>query len=469
MRLLRRLSGAAIVAGVVGLAILGGALAVISIQTAMALALLVLLLGLHSYSRRAGLIGLWTLWLLVPALRRLLALAEIGPSADPLALAPFVATGMLALLELQRARMSPAARMTLAIGALGFLIGAPMGLFEDPLAFAFGLTAYMAGLLGFVLGWSDRREGSRLTLVQVLGFVLPLIAVYGVLQYFLPLFAWDSNWLSSVDLVSIGAPEEGRIRIFSTLNSPGTLAPVLVLGILLGLGALRNVRIAVPTLTLLTVALALTFVRSAWLALVVGLLVYTVAARSRSVGKVVAVVAVCLVALLVVGGSNPTTQAFTQRITSLGDPGEDISAQARLRFTGELLPTAIGQPIGAGVGQAGLSVRLEDGQGNEGVETTDNGYLALIYQLGAVGFLLVTIAMFRGVLAAVRGVRASRPSERLVGASILAALVALLVVQAAGDMLYGVTGVAFWYLAGAAFANEARDSEDERAVRQASG
>jgi hypothetical protein len=460
------LGNAAAIAAAALAALVAGAFAVRSLQAAAALALLVLVVAVHGQSRRAGLVSLWTLWLLAPALRRLLALVDGAPSADPLALLPFVATGAIALIELRRTTMSKAARTTMLAGGLGILIGAPMGLLADPMAFAFGLAAYLAGLSAIVLGWGDGREGGRqLTLTEVLLVGLPPLAAYAILQYFFPLPAWDSHWVDTADLASLGSPQEGHIRVFSTLNSPGTFGLVLALGVLLGLGVRRRAAIAVPATAVVLTALALTFVRSAWLSLVLGVIVFAAAARGRAAGKVVAVIAVCLVAVVVVGGSNPTTKAFTQRITSLGELSDDDSAQDRLAFSSELLPTAVGQPLGAGVGQAGLSVRLDEGSGSESLESTDNGYLALIYQLGLVGFLLVAFAMARSVLAAIRGLGSAGGLDRQAGAALLATLVALVVSQAAGDVLYGITGAVFWYLAGVAFANE--EHREEEASREA--
>lgn len=466
---LRLLSNDAFVAaGIAAIAVVGGAFAVRSLQAAVALALLVLLAAIYSRSRRAGLISLWTLWLLAPALRRMLALAVETPSADPLALLPFVATAGIALIELRRTNMSRPARIAISLATLGFLIGAPAGLAADPLAFGFGLTAYLAGVSALILGWGDRREGGTLSLVKVLAIGLPPIAVYGVLQYLIPLTSWDSNWVETVDLASIGAPQAGHIRIFSTLNSPGTLGLVLAVAIVLvlGLGLRRRGSVTLLATLPLIVALGLTFVRSAWLALVLGVLVYAASVRGKTAGKLVAVIAVCLAALIVAGGSNPTTRAFTQRVTSFGSLGQDESAQDRLKFTQELLPAATSRPFGAGVGQAGLAARLEEHKGQESLTTTDNGYLALLYQVGPFGFLLVSIAMGMGVVASVRALGDGGDDEesRMEHASILAALVVLLVAQAGGDMLYGISGAIFWYLAGVSFATRRRTASQSEGV-----
>jgi len=187
---------AAIASAVAVIALLGGAFAVRSLQVAAALALLIALLAVHSHSRRYGMIGLWAIWLLSPWLRRVLALAGESPLADPLALLPFVATAMLALVELRRSSLSREARAAVGLAAAGFLIGAPMGMLADPLAFGFGMTAYLAAVSAFVLGWGDGCEGRRPTLVDALLYGLPVLAAYGIVQYFAPLSSWDASWVS---------------------------------------------------------------------------------------------------------------------------------------------------------------------------------------------------------------------------------------------------------------------------------
>ena len=445
---------------IAALALAGGAAAVASAQTAVALALLVLLIAVHGRSRTVGMMMLWTYWLGVPALRRALDLVVDAPSADPLSLLPIVGTAALALLELRSAQLTPAAVRLIAAAAAGLVLGVPMGLLADPLAFAFGAAAYGAGLLAFVLGWVEARDTREPTLGRTLMVAGVPLALYGITQYFMPLTSWDQNWVDSADLGSIGAPQEGHIRVFSTLNSPGTAAAVFALAILFALALRARPLTRAVALIPLPVALGLTFVRSIWLSLVIGLLVYAAAARGKAAGRVVGVVAVVLVAVVVVGGSHPTTRAFTERVTSLGDPSSDVSAQERLQFTNELLPTALQQPLGAGLGQAGLALRLQEESDSDLLTATDNGYLALLYQVGPAGFLLVMAAIAACVAAAARTVRRSQ-GDRSQHAVILAALVMLLVAQASGDILFGITGAVFWYLAGLAYAGSADLTDPE--------
>ncbi len=428
-------------------ALMAGAMAVKSAQLAVAGTLLLLLFAIRVESRSAGLATLWLYWLLIPLVRRVVDLISASPAADPLSLLPFACTGLLAVMELRENRLSARARTILTIAAAGFLIGLPIGLTVDPAATTFAATAYLAGLSAFVIGWGDEvRPGPGSSFERILLAALIPLSLYGIAQYFYPLTAWDDNWVTSTDLGSIMAPQEGHIRIFSTLNSPFTFAILLAVGILFIVSLRKRLTSALLYLVPVSVALALTFVRSAWLSLVIGLIVYAAAAKGKAAGKTVAVILLCLVGVIVLGSSNPTTKAFTDRITSLGDP-DDLSAKERLETTNRLLPESVREPLGSGLGQAGLASNLSESK-EKGVVDVDNGYVSLIYQVGPIGFLMVVWALFGCVWAAFRALGRASPPDRYRRAAVLAILVMLLVANASADVLFGLPGVIFWYLAG---------------------
>jgi O-antigen ligase len=275
----------------------------------------------------------------------------------------------------------------------------------------------------------------------------PALSAYGCYQYFGGLPAWDETWLSSVDFITTGAPEEGHIRVFALLNSPGTFAGVL------GLAACAYLTSrAVGPWRLLAagaviMALALTYVRSAWVALIAAALVYVVITRGRGAGRVVTAAAACVLLVIALGAIAPGTgDAISERFSTLGSPQEDRSANDRVNLRLSLIPEAAAAPLGHGLGQAGEATRLG---GYTGLIHSDNGYLALLYQVGAVGFLLVAAAVagFCGPL--FRKVCRDRGRDPT-GAFLATALAFLFVLLSAGDVLYGVTGVMFWYLLGRA-------------------
>lgn len=446
--------GAAGIVAAVVIAVVGGVLVVHSTQLALTMTLLLLLLAARIQSRTAGLSLMWSYWLLAPLLRRVLD-NSIGPvSPDPLSLLPFLATALLAAIELRHTHLDQRARTILTLGTIGFLIGAPLGLIADPTAAGFAIFAYGTGLSAFILGWGDGQlpDGTG-TLQKIVMYVLPVLAIYGLAQYFFSLTSWDAHWVATTSLNSLGSPQEGHVRIFSTLNAPFIFAAVLGVGLLLGLAQRRRGGLAPVITVLLVVALALTFMRSVWLGTVIGLIVFAAAARGRAAGRIVMIVGICLFALIVVGNSNPTTKAFTERVTSLGDVEKDRSAQERLETTNQLFPVALRQPLGEGAGQAGMASELSGGQeANSRIATVDDGYLSLMFQDGPFGFLLVAAALILSVGAAIKAVGSATEEERQSRAAVLATLIMLLVALAAGDILFGLPGVMLWYLCGTAVA-----------------
>ena len=60
------------------------------------------MIALHQYNRQWGIIALFAFWFIAPGLRRVLGLMTGYLESDPLSLAPFLATGAIAGLELLR-------------------------------------------------------------------------------------------------------------------------------------------------------------------------------------------------------------------------------------------------------------------------------------------------------------------------------------------------------------------------------
>lgn len=429
-------------AGAIGASVLVAALTLVSPQLGATAALCGLVVGIYIRHPPSALILLWSLWLLAPMLRRIFALLQGTPAADPLSLAPFIATGVIGALELLRSGQSRRVRLMIGLVGAALLIGIPAGV-GSPDSLAFALASYSAALVAFLLGYREGASSLRtLSLRRALLIALPPIAVYGILQYTLPLSAWDQNWLDSVDYVSIGAPEEGKLRVWSTLNGPGTLAGVLALGVVLIIGARRVTRWEALTGVLAMFCLALTFVRSAFVALVFGLLVLIITGGPATRRRVGAFAAICVVGVAGFAGLGSTGTAFRDRVLSVGETSTDQSARARVTRL-DLVPESVLRPGGAGLGSAGEASKLG---GPGGLAAPDNGLLSLLYQLGPAGLLLIL-----GVMAWLvsLGVAARRdPATGGLAAVILSAIGVFLALELFGDALYGITGAMFWFLAG---------------------
>jgi hypothetical protein len=431
--------------------VLGWALT-LSLQAASAFVVVVVVVAVHQYNRQWGIVAVFAVWFLAPGLRRLLGLETGYVDSDPLSLAPFLATGAVAALELVRVHVPTSIRRTLLVAAGGFAIGLPVGLVAGPRSAVYAFVAYLAGVSGAVLGAGERVSLGDSTLRRVLLFGMPPIAAYAILQHVSALPAWDQAWLDATDFSSIGIEDGADVRVFASLNSPGTLAPLLGLALLCCLTVHRARTLAVAGAVLLAVALSLTFVRSAWVALIVAGLAHVIASRGHSARLILGSGAVLVAATLALAPVSSTAHDVVERFQSIADFRGDTSSNERRATLGGTLPVAAGAPFGHGLGSAGEASKLT---GDSFLRAPDNGYLSLIYQVGPIGFLLVMGALALILRAAWTGARTPGPGQEL-RLLLFAMLVFLLVILTSGDAFYGVTGVILWFIAGQVLAYDFR-------------
>jgi hypothetical protein len=426
-------------------------LTLISLQAAATVGICLMIVCVYSRSRSVGMTLLWTFWLAAPMIRRLFGLEGSYLSADPLALAPFLATAGCVVLEIAQGGISRRALIVTAVALAGYVLGIPAGL-HNASSMVFSLFAYGSAVGALLLGYREaQRSGGEFSLRTVLLAFGPLLAVYAIIQYVGPLPRWDEVWLQSVNFTTTGSPLVGHIRVWSTLNSPGTFAAMASLAVICYLASKRFSAFTAVGLGIVLIALALSFVRAAWVAVVIGLLVLALGSRGRSSGRVLGAVAAVVGIVLALAATSPTVGAVLNRADTLGATGGDTSAKARISRPQTVIPMAAKRPGGFGLGSAGESSRLSPSS-NDAIRASDNGYLALIYQLGLVGFVLVLGALIYSTRSAVRGVL--RWKRDPASALRLALLGFLFTMMFFGDMLYGITGVVFWYVLGSAMASE---------------
>jgi O-antigen ligase len=423
----------------------------ISLQAACALALVVVVIAFHQYDRRWGIAALFALWFVAPAIRRLLGLITGYVENDPLSLAPFLATAAVAGLELLRVHVPTRVRRILLLAAAGFVVGLPIGLANGPESAIYAFVAYLAGVSGAVLGLTEGQPGRDSILRRVLLLAVPPIAAYAVLQRVLPLSPWDRAWVDATELTSVGALEGGEIRVFASLNHPGALAPLLALSLLCYLTIQRARATTIVGVALVAVALSLTMVRGAWVALIVAGLAHVIASHGRSARVVFGAAAVIAATTLALSPVSPAAQDVVARFESIFDR-RDTSASERSATFSRTLPDAAAAPLGHGLGSAGEATKLS---GDSGLRAPDNGYLGLIFQVGPIGFLLVMAAAGYIILAAWKGARARAPGQEI-RLLFFAMLVCILVLLYSGDALYGGLGVIFWFIAGQVLAYDLR-------------
>jgi O-antigen ligase len=206
------------------------------------------------------------------------------------------------------------------------------------------------------------------------------------------------------------------------------------------------------------VALSLTFVRSAWVALIAAGIAHVVASHGRSARQILGAAAVIVVASIALAPVSPTASDVVKRFSTIGSPSKDESAEARRTSFEQLLPVAASAPLGHGLGSAGEATRLHD---ETDLRAVDNGYLSLMYQVGPLGFLLVMGAIALILRAAWNGAQARAPGQEL-RLLLFAMLIYLLAMMTSGDVLYGPSGVILWFIGGQVLAYELRRAAIQR-------
>jgi O-antigen ligase len=426
------------------------ALITYSLRGAISWVIVVCIVGLHRHRRSWGIYALLAFWCVAPEIRRVMDQLTGYQASDPLSLAPFIATALLAAIEFYEYRLPVVVRRVLLLALIGFVVGLPVGILH-PRSGLYALAAYAFGVAALVLGANESRSLNHGTLRRFLLVGAPLVALYAIFaQRLLPLPSWERAWLGDVSFNSIGANAGGQVRVFGTLNAPGTLAPLLGLALLAYLTTHpargRGRGLAVIAAAVLAIALELTFVRSSWLALPIAALVHVVASRGRSARLVLGVGVAVIGLTLILSPVSSTAHQVVNRAATFAHLGSDVSVNTRSATFQSSFPSAARAPLGHGLGTAGTPSALNTAQADLAVP--DDGYLSLIYQVGPLGFLLVVAALLVMVRAAWTAARSGPDQEE--GAALLAMLVFMLIVLGSGDAFYGLGGLTLWFLGGQA-------------------
>ena len=273
--------------------------------------------------------------------------------------------------------------------------------------------------------------------------------------------AWDVVWVQGADFVSVGDPSPFVMRVFSTLNAPEPAADFFALMIVLVLPLLRLRALWVwPLISLLGAALLLTMIREAWVAVVLGSLVYLlISPRRFAVMPSLAIYALVLVflvsALPSLMGSASGSDSISTRISTLADIDHDGSALERQQEISDSLTAGLANPLGTGLGTVGAAAKLGGGDAPQNLgKALDSGYFARFVEMGWAGLL--------GYLAVVLGVPLAmayalfRPGStattdvKVAGATALALCATLAWSDAASDAHLGLDGLFFWLALGVA-------------------
>jgi len=409
---------------------------------------------------------LWVIvaaWVFVPELRRIVDWLSGAGSLAVINLIPMVLMLPVFWLALKKRKYGLEMNIVLMAWGIAFSYGLFVALASGGLFGAFyDLATFCVPLLAglWVINASLNRRELFATLTTASLSFGTIVSLYGLYQFAAPP-AWDVLWVHNSGLISVGTPEPFQLRIFSTLNSPATLGAFLVFTILSSLHRVTAKRIwlLIP-LVLCTLALGLSLVRAAYLALALGVVVYSICSTQRrqliALGSVLAalVVIAALSLPILFGGQTAGTDRLTSRVSSFNNLQRDPSAVSREEQTATALHEAVSEPLGQGLGTVGTSARLTNASGETAV--LDNGYISRWLELGIVGFPAYLFAVISALFFTVRRWLRARQSrgahedELNLMATAIAVQVALIGTEIAGDAHNELGGVYFWFMVGLA-------------------
>lgn len=390
----------------------------------------------------------WACWFLTPLVRRLVDWRLGFDPANLIILTPFL-VGLVSLVDLFRKgrRPIPLPFLLLAVAvAYGLLIGVMR---NGLVATLFDTVQWAVPPVVGLYVWNRRREHyeSMWRWTAVVFFIgLSVSGIYGVIQ-FIRITPWDAAWMNAVPMGSIGWPEPYRVRVFSTLNSPGPFARMMVVGLILMivvrgryLGRLRWIAGVSGAFGLL-----LSLVRAAWGGLGVGVFVLILLGARKDRPKLLFVTAVltvgCVAGLMFIADEQMQDRIVT-RTATLSDLGADGSLNARMGTYSEVGGLLLVNAVGRGFGASGTATLAQDASSST-FSVLDSGFLTAGITFGIAGGTLYLAGL---VLLARMALKEKRLTNDPRAAAVLAAATAIFAQMMFASTLVGVTGTTFWVL-----------------------
>lgn len=363
----------------------------------------------------------------------------------------------------RRLRLHPAERIYLAFLVLAFvsMYFAWKGRFstvEGNEALRNFLFAHLVPFGALVMAIRIPLASHKKVLIM-LSLVGGVSSAGGIVQSFtgMPVFPGAGVWQEIWDPRAVGP-----------LSNPAVSGYVAQVGVFaaiyLGIRHAGLRLVAIPIVIAGTVYTILTYTRSVWLALALGVVCIAWLDR-RARAWVLSFLAIAVLAFsLNVGG-------FVDRAFLEERAGNQENVEGRLAFgsTGFRMfkdEPLVGQGFGtydiksrefaAGFGSVGAGVNV--------VDTSHNSFLTILAELGALGFLLYAAAMFAGVKGAVSALRRGGPNvDRMKVVALLAGFLAYFVTANLIDMrFFSFANSVFWASVGLLIAIGGRSAEPQQ-------
>ncbi|MGI0483920.1 O-antigen ligase domain-containing protein [Pantanalinema rosaneae CENA516] len=337
----------------------------------------------------------WWIAFLSPFVRRLIDQHSGWVDPSPVLLAPFLVLMVTALAFVRTLpRLSRQGGLPFILAIVAVVYAVLVGVIkQSPTAVIVPLLNWLTPILFgcyVFIHWRNYPRYAQ-TFQRVFLWCVLITGTYGILQYLIAP-EWDRFWLINTKALAFGTAEPLGMRVFSTMNSPGPFATVMMAGLLLLFSNRSQWRFAAVSVGYLSFLLSL--VRSAWLGWAVGLVAFIPTLKPKLQMRLVVsmlIMAICVMPLIAL---EPFASVINSRFTSLTDvSGGDVSYNDRLAGYTDFIGQALSQIAGEGFGFT---------LAHDAFGSNDSGILSIFFTFGWFGAIpylgsifLLFITLFR--------------------------------------------------------------------------
>ncbi|MFC1548657.1 glucose-6-phosphate isomerase [Candidatus Omnitrophota bacterium] len=391
----------------------------------------------------------WWIWFLNPLVRRVVDYQVGWDPLNPVTLTPYLVT-MLTFLTFFRwfQRLFSSAGFPLGIILTGIGYGYFIGIVKNgALSASYDLLMWMAPVLFAIHLMYFWRQYPQFRDIITRTFVwgIMVMGLYGIFQFFAPP-VWDRYWVQNAPMGSIGFAEPFLLRIFSTLNSPGPFANVMLAGLLLIFSGKGLIRIfaAIPGYT----SFFLSLVRAAWGGWLAGIIFMAVNATGRLRMRLIALSLIMGLLIFPLLSFGPIAERINERFRTFGFLRWDASLSRRVEFHSEYMGRAFGNILGEGFGSTGVATKLSGKVGELGrFGDFDSGVMHIPFVLGWPGTFLYLGGLILLLFYAFSVKNRKKESFEIVSKAIILAVLIQIIFFLP---FKGVVGMIFWTFLGIA-------------------
>ncbi|BAZ07650.1 glucose-6-phosphate isomerase [Calothrix sp. NIES-3974] len=334
----------------------------------------------------------WWSWFVTPLLSRMIDLRAGFDDTRFILVAPFAVSlitlhGCLKYLP----RAYREGGLPFALGLLGLFYGFLVGLIHtSPINAVRSLLDWLTPVsfsLYLFTNWRNYPK-YRDNFQRVFLWAVLLTGIYGVIQY-LVAPEWDRFWLISTKLGSMGEPEPLKIRVWSTMASPGPFAVMMMSGLLL----LFNTRspLGIPAAAVGYLSFLLSMVRVMWGCWLFAVISMFTSIRPKMQMRLIIsalIIGMCVVPLSTM---EPFGDVITDRLESFTNLERDNSAQVRQKIYEDGLNAALSNVLGSGIG----NTFVFDEKENRWISiVVDSGIIDTFITLGWLGAIPYVSGLF---------------------------------------------------------------------------